>query len=133
VEPPLHRVDRVRGNGSLFVSPIAAEPELQQRLEQLSLAEDLLLTVVISPVKEELLFRGALLATLIRRWGFAIAVVVSSILWALLHFQYEPWKIASIAVSGLLLAIIRLRGGSLYVPIALHISANLLDLLLANY
>lgn len=107
------------------LSPVPAESEWQQEVEQLSLAEYLLLFVVISPIKEELLFRGALFAALMRRWGLVIAIIAPSILWALLHFQYEPWKIASIAVSGALLAIIRWRGESLYLPIGLHAVGNL--------
>lgn len=113
----------------LSLGLVATDPAWLQNLEQLSLAEDALLTVVIAPITEELLYRGALFSALMRRWGLRVALTVPSILWALLHFEYEPWLIASIAVSGVVLAIIRWKSGSLYVPIALHIAANLLSYL----
>lgn len=114
----------------LSYGPIATDTAWLQELERLPLAQVILLVVVIGPVTEELVFRGALFSALERRWGPGIAVVVPSLLWALLHFQYEPWLMASIAGSGILLAMIRWRSGSLYVPIALHAAANSLDLIL---
>lgn len=82
--------------------------------------------VVTGPVFEELLFRGAMFSALLRRWGIWVAVVVPSILWAFLHIGYEQWFVASIAASGVVLAIIRWKSGSLYVPLCLHATGNLL-------
>jgi membrane protease YdiL (CAAX protease family) len=113
----------------LSLVPVEIDPAWLQERKQLSLAEDALLMVVIAPITEEILFRGALFSALMRGWGLKVAVTVPSVLWALLHFEYEPWLIASIAVSGVVLAIIRWKSGSLYVPIALHIAANLLSYL----
>jgi len=93
------------------------------------LPAQLVLLVVTGPVFEELLFRGAMFAALLRHWGIWVAAIVPSILWALLHLGYEPWLLASIAGSGVVLAIIRLRSGSLYVPLCLHAAGNLLVVL----
>ncbi len=85
--------------------------------------------VVTGPVLEEILFRGAMFSALLRRWGTWVAAIVPSILWALLHVGYEPWFVASIAISGVVLAIIRWKSGSLYVPLFLHVAGNLLTVI----
>ena len=116
----------------LSFSPSTPDLMWLEELEQLSLAQFILLLVVTGPVAEELFFRGALFATLMRRWGPWVAVIAPTILWALMHYQYEPWIIASIAGSGLVLAIIRWKSGSLYIPMALHTAANAFDIALSN-
>jgi uncharacterized protein len=113
--------------------PVEVDPEWQEELERLSLLEDLALTVLLGPVFEELLFRGALFAALIRRWGISVAAIVPSALWGLIHVQYEAWYAVSIACSGVILAMIRWKSGSLYVPIALHSGFNLFDLLMSRF
>ena len=110
---------------SIFV-PFEGDPEWLARMEQVSLVEDLILAVALAPVVEELLFRGAMFATLLRRWGIWSAALVPSLIWGLLHVQYEWWTVGSIAGSGILLAMVRWKSGSLYLPIALHAAWNLL-------
>jgi membrane protease YdiL (CAAX protease family) len=82
--------------------------------------------VIAAPVFEELFVRGFLLEGLRRgRLGDAGAIVVTSVFWASIHLQYGLYEIATICVFGLVLGLARLRGGSLWVPIAMHIAANL--------
>jgi membrane protease YdiL (CAAX protease family) len=45
--------------------------------------------------------------------------------WSALHTQYDLYGIALIFLGGLLLGYARLRGGSAYVPIAMHVVQNL--------
>jgi hypothetical protein len=104
--------------------PIDVAPEWVERMQQLTLLQALVLDVAVGPVFEELLFRGALFAALLRRWGVAVAAVVPSVLWGAIHLQYEAWYLASIAGSGVVLAIIRWKSGSLYAPLALHSGFN---------
>jgi membrane protease YdiL (CAAX protease family) len=106
--------------------PAEEGPEWLNQLQRLPLLEELVLLVVTGPVFEELLFRGAMFSALLRRWGIWVAAVVPSILCGLLHIGYEPWFVASIAGSGVVLAIIRWKSGSLYVPLCLHAAGNLL-------
>ena len=106
--------------------PADIDPDWRSPAEQLSLAEDLVVSVLLAPVFEELLFRGAMFAALLRRWGIWAAVIVPSILWGLVHIQYEWWLVAWIAGSGALLAMVRWRSGSLYPTVALHAAWNLL-------
>ncbi len=111
------------------VYPAGEDPDWVAWLRQLPLSERLILMVVTGPVLEEILFRGAMFSALLRRWGTWVAAIVPSILWALLHVGYEPWFVASIAISGVVLAIIRWKSGSLYVPLFLHVAGNLLTVI----
>ena len=55
------------------------------------------------------------------------AVVVTSVLWALLHLQYDVYGIFTILLVGLLLGAARIRTRSLVVPLALHALNNRLS------
>lgn len=99
--------------------------------DKLSFGQDIVLSLLIGPVFEELLFRGALLSLLLRRWGASIAIVATSAMWCLGHLHYPVWLAGSVLCSGILFGIIRLKSGSIYVPLALHISANALGMILS--
>jgi uncharacterized protein len=82
--------------------------------------------VVMAPLLEELIFRGFLLQGFRHSVvGVGWAVVISSAMWASLHIQYDFFDIFSIFLLGLLFCAARLRSGSLYVPIAMHMFMNL--------
>ena len=82
--------------------------------------------VVAAPVFEELAFRGFLLEGLRRGpLGDAGAVIVTSFAWAAVHLQYDVYEIGTIVVFGLILGAARLAGGSLWVPITMHVLVNL--------
>jgi uncharacterized protein len=81
-----------------------------------------LLSVALgAPLAEEVIFRGQFFAILAKSpIGNGGAVVVSSILWALLH-STEPWlTIILIFIMGLVLGFLLLRFGSLWVTMVLH-------------
>ena len=81
--------------------------------------------VVAAPVFEELLFRGFLMRGLLdTRLGERGAVLVTALLWAFVHLQYDWYGIAYIVLIGLLFGYARLRTGSLAVPILLHMLVN---------
>jgi hypothetical protein len=82
--------------------------------------------VVVGPAGEELLFRGFLF----RGWvtpdmrGVA-AVVVITLLWSVLHIQYDVLGITEVFLLGLVLGWVRWRSGSTSVTIVLHMLVNL--------
>jgi membrane protease YdiL (CAAX protease family) len=81
--------------------------------------------VVAAPVFEELFFRGFLLAGFQRTiLGTAGAVVVTSLLWAVIHTQYDLYYMATIFVRGVVLGLARVHSGSLILPIGLHAFVN---------
>jgi hypothetical protein len=82
--------------------------------------------VVASPLFEELFFRGFLIAGLRRgSLGDAGAIVLTSVVWASIHIQYGLYEITTIFIFGLVLGRARIGSRSLWVPIAMHMTANL--------
>ena len=82
--------------------------------------------IVLAPLLEETLFRGFMLPGIVRtRLGAAGAIALTSLLWAAIHVQYDAYGIASVFVLGILLGLARIKTASLYVPLAMHVFANL--------
>jgi HAD superfamily hydrolase (TIGR01509 family) len=83
--------------------------------------------VVCAPWGEEIFFRGFLfkgwLHSPLGGWG---TVLLTSLIWAVIHLQYDLYGVATIFVGGLLLGYARLRTGSLYPPILMHTLMNVL-------
>jgi membrane protease YdiL (CAAX protease family) len=85
----------------------------------------LVVVVIIGPFFEELFFRGFLLEGFQRSWiGFAGGMVVTSLLWAGFHFQYDAFDKGQIFILGLVLAWARRRTGSLYTTLVMHAFIN---------
>jgi membrane protease YdiL (CAAX protease family) len=83
--------------------------------------------VVAAPWSEELLFRGFLLEGFRRsRLGPAGAVLLTSLIWTVLHAQYGLYELSHIFLLGIILGAARLSTGSLKVPMALHAVVNLI-------
>jgi membrane protease YdiL (CAAX protease family) len=91
-----------------------------------------LAVIVGAPFFEEFLFRGFLLEGLRHSFskltnsavGTTLAVLITSGIWAVIHMQYGWIEIVSIFVIGIAFAIARLKTGSLYVPIIMHMMMN---------
>lgn len=83
--------------------------------------------VIVAPVFEELFFRGFMFRGLresrLGDWG---AVAITSLLWAVIHFQYDAKLIGVIFALGLFLGVARVRRGSVLLTIALHAAINLI-------
>ncbi len=81
---------------------------------------------ILGPIAEELVFRGVLYYRLAQtRVGTAGTVVVLSAVWASLHVQYGLPLIGMIFVDGLILGGSRWASRSVFVPMILHIIANI--------
>ncbi len=83
---------------------------------------------LIIPVTEEIFFRGFLFSSLNKFWGFKIAAVFSSLIFAFMHFFVTAFL--PIFVLSLVLCYIFYKSGSLYINILLHIFLNTTSLLL---
>lgn len=82
--------------------------------------------VVAAPLAEEFLFRGFMFRGMAEsRLGVGGTIVLTSLLWAMLHLQYDWYGIVSVFAIGLLLGWARHRTGSLYAPLVLHGFSNL--------
>ena len=81
----------------------------------------LLSVVVFTPIGEEILFRGFLFRGWLQSPQNAWPViVVTSLLWALIHVQYDWYVIGQIFAFGLLLGWMRWASGSTILTILLH-------------
>ena len=92
----------------------------------------LLAVVIVGPAFEELLFRGFLMEGLMpTRLGQVGALTVSTLLWALLHAQYDAIGMVLVFGCGMILGLARLNTGSLLLSIVLHGAFNGLSILIS--
>ena len=79
-------------------------------------------------VGEELIFRGVVFRLLDQRWGLWTALIVSSLLFGLIHISNANatwWAALAIAIeAGLMLGIAYKWSGSLWMPIGIHWAWN---------
>jgi membrane protease YdiL (CAAX protease family) len=97
-----------------------------------SLVQGALATVTffLVAVGEELLFRGYVQVNLQEGSGNAVALLVSSLLFSLFHILNPNLNwigVANIALAGLALGYGRLATGNLWLPMAYHLSWNLVQ------
>jgi membrane protease YdiL (CAAX protease family) len=88
--------------------------------------------LVVAPIGEELLFRGALLRGLLRRTSPPLAIWGSGLAFALVHVVLDPgagFAVPALLLLGLLSAHRALRTGELSQSILLHAGFNLLAVL----
>ncbi|GAB2497333.1 hypothetical protein GCM10027031_00510 [Corynebacterium atrinae] len=77
---------------------------------------------VLTPLWEELLFRGVLLSSMRGRWGTGIAIAASSVLFAIVHGI--PILLPYVLALGLVLGGLRVFHDNLWAPLAMHVTIN---------
>lgn len=128
----------VRGLIALWVLRLAGGDMqgLQERMEViapegftwLGFVVTLLGAGILVPIAEELFFRGAIFTWFRQRYNFPVALVVSSVLFALGHFD-SIGVVASTLILGLANAYAFEKSKTLWVPILMHITTNALSVL----
>jgi membrane protease YdiL (CAAX protease family) len=85
--------------------------------------------VTLAPLTEELLFRGVLLRSLLRRCSPALAVLLSALIFGLAHFLDPDSRplLAPLMLLGVISAVRAVRTGDLSQSIWLHAGFNLLS------
>lgn len=78
--------------------------------------------VIVAPLTEEMFFRGVVLSGFVRRYSPAVAILLSALLFSLIHIN--PYQMTSAFGIGLILAWIRILSGSLWPCIYLHALNN---------
>ena len=82
------------------------------------------LLVFLLPACEEILYRGLLWGALERRWNTWVALIVSTIVFALAHF--EPVRAPLLLIVAIPIALARFYGGGLLASMIAHSANNLL-------
>jgi membrane protease YdiL (CAAX protease family) len=78
--------------------------------------------VIVAPLAEEILFRGYLLGKLRKYAPLWLSILITSALFALVHFQ---WNVAiDVFVLSVVLCVLRVYTGSLWASILLHMLKN---------
>ena len=85
-------------------------------------------TVVLAPLVEELVFRGVMFPALVQLKGRTVGLWGTSILFGLIHFNL--FSLLPLIVMGLLLALLYERTRNLLAPIAVHAAFNLINFVL---
>ena len=86
--------------------------------------------VIFGPAFEETFFRGFLFAGWVKsRLGAIGAIALTSGLFAVVHIQYNLFGIMSVLVMGIALGIMRLKTGSLWSPLLMHCTWNLVGMI----
>ncbi len=135
------------------VHPIPQDPMMIEILEGWAMWQSAIAIAILAPLAEEYVFRGALLVWIERKFsggskakaaalfsesvtpqrkliaGF-LAALITSAAWAIIHTQYDMLWIGVISLMGMVMAYIRLLGGSLWITIALHVANNSMSLML---
>ncbi|GGE75010.1 CPBP family intramembrane glutamic endopeptidase [Priestia taiwanensis] len=92
---------------------VSGEEQLYMKIYQFIAA------VILAPIIEELVFRGFLLNRLSYKWGITKAIIISSTLFGVLHYD-----IIGAAMFGGVCSIFYLKTKSLFVPIMIHMINN---------
>lgn len=106
--------------------PDAFERALSDLLEMSGTADavaTIVVAIVLAPILEEALFRGAILQGLTRRYGPRKATVWTALFFAFFHL-YNPWQILPTFFLGLVLAWLVLTTRSLVAAILVHSAFN---------
>ena len=79
--------------------------------------------IIFAPILEEFICRGLMLHKWSIKWSVRRAILVSSLLFALVHFRHD---FISLWIAGVLLSVLYLKTKNLAIPILLHFFHNLL-------
>lgn len=100
-------------------------PELQQISQDVQSINDPLTLlgasisiVIVTPICEEICFRGFIFNTLVRDWGMPIAATISGLLFGAIHFSLLHF--IPLSILGILLAVSYYRSRTIWTPIIIH-------------
>jgi membrane protease YdiL (CAAX protease family) len=83
---------------------------------------EIIAAAIVAPILEEIVFRGILLQFLLKKYSVPTAISITSILFALLHFDKS---FISAFIHSIIFSVLAIRFSSLYAPMLLHGFYNL--------
>ena len=113
---------------TLWISKISMPNFIDEAFEELTSSPIILIfsAAIVAPIYEEIIFRGILLKGMAKKINPTIALVVSALLFALVHMNI-PQGINAFLL-GLVIGFIYLKMGSIYLSIFAHFINNFLAL-----
>lgn len=117
----------ILGQGALHVIPATGESPVGAMVAWPSGSYAIALASVVSPVAEELFFRGFIYGTLSRRYGVVIAFTTTVVIFACAHLpqSWGAWGgLTAIVLTGVGLTVLRHWTGSTLAPILAHLAHN---------
>lgn len=114
---------------SLFAPGFVEERLTEQLLNVETVAPELyrylmlFVVLVFAPIAEEFVFRGVLLQRWAVRWNLPIGIILSSVLFGILHIN-NPM---GLTMFGVIMALLYVRTRSLWVPIIAHALNNVVS------
>ncbi|MGA9287817.1 MAG: type II CAAX endopeptidase family protein [Anaerobacillus sp.] len=91
----------------------------------------IIVTSIIGPILEEIVFRKVIFGSLYKRFNFWIAGILSSVIFAAIHFDFS--HILVYAAMGLTFAFLYVKTKRLIVPIIAHMTMNTIVVLINVY
>ncbi|MCM3569911.1 CPBP family intramembrane glutamic endopeptidase [Neobacillus mesonae] len=82
----------------------------------------IIVTSIIGPILEEIVFRKIIFGSLYRRFNFIISALISAVIFALAHMDFQ--HIIIYAAMGLTFAFLYVKTNRIIVPIFAHVTMN---------
>jgi hypothetical protein len=79
---------------------------------------------LVYPIVEEFFFRGVFLGVVRRRFGDIAGVLLPALMFGAIHVQYDWRGMLFVFLDGLIFGVARVRTGSVFVPMLLHVLGN---------
>lgn len=87
--------------------------------------------VIAAPILEELIFRGFILNGLLKSYSPLKAIIISSLLFGLVHLN--PWQFIGASIGGILSGWVYFKTNKITLPIIIHMTNNFLALLVSYF
>lgn len=119
--------------GESGVKQVAVEELIGTMPYPLLFTSMIIVVVMVVPCIEELLFRGFLQTYLRKKWGSWVALLLSSLIFAFVHFAASQGRgnielIPALFILSLFLGFLYEKRGSLLAPIGLHATFNAVNI-----
>ncbi|MBU3176875.1 CPBP family intramembrane metalloprotease [Clostridium estertheticum] len=116
-----------------WVSGISTPSFINEAVDELAVSPiiSIISVIIVAPIYEEIIFRGILLKGMSKKTNPAVAIVVSALLFAVVHMNI-PQGINAFLL-GLVLGFIYLNKKSIYLSIFAHFINNVLALSLTSF
>lgn len=114
----------IAGTIETQVFKIKAESENTQNIIDIIKTAPLFMIVssIFAPILEEIIFRKIIFGTLYKRYNFFIAAIISSLIFALIHF--DPTHLLVYISMGLVFSFLYVQTKRIIVPIMAHVMMN---------